>query len=136
MNAARPSRSPRPSASAVPSTPAGGASEAATSIPTAAPDTRLLCSEETRYSAPAAPAASGSSTCTIDRSVTVTISPVAERWPTTSARRAAAAAPVVTPAAYRPTLCRSKPVRPVADAIAVLIAGPANGAISIAAVSR
>ena len=50
----------------MPTTPAGGASEAATSIPTAAPDTKLLLSDCTRFKAPAAPAIRGSSTATAD----------------------------------------------------------------------
>ncbi len=56
--------SQRPSATAMPTTPAGGASDAATSSPTAAPETRLLRSEVRRYSAPAAPATSGRMTAT------------------------------------------------------------------------
>ena len=66
-----------PIASPMPMRPAGGANAAATSIPAAAPLTRLLRSDWTRLRAPATPAAKGSSSETVERMLVSIMSLVA-----------------------------------------------------------
>ena len=66
-----------PIAAPIPTSPAGGASDAATSIPTAAPDTRLLRSDCVNCRAPAPPATSGSTTAGVEMFAISTICAVA-----------------------------------------------------------
>jgi hypothetical protein len=58
--------SQRPIAEAMPTTATGGVIEAATNTPVAAPDTRLLLSDWTRFRAPDAPATIGRSAANPD----------------------------------------------------------------------
>ncbi len=83
----------------MPINPAGGASDAATSTPTAAPETRLLRSDCTRFNAPAAPAINGKSTATEETSLLATICSVATFWD--SNRLSSPATQIVTARAAR-----------------------------------
>ena len=96
-NTAFVTRPQRPSTVAMPTTPAGGASAAATSSPTAAPETRLDRSDCTSCRAPAAPAARGRSTATDETWAVETMAAVGSAGP--SSRVSSAAVPIVVASA-------------------------------------
>ncbi len=105
-------------------------------MPVAALLTRLLRSDCARFTAPAAPAVSGSRTDTAERMLTSAIMAVAVSCLKTVLSTNAVPTAVATAATYRRSERRKRCTSPRAVAIAVVMAGPAKGVISIAATSR